>query len=652
VTAGALPLTLFLPWFEVEGAGRSSGWESFHRIDLILVAVSAIVMASSALRRSTGAGLARSVLAAAALALIARELLDPPAGSGASVLFGGEAALAIACFLLAVTVVDLIDRSPAHGSTARRGLVVGLACLGVFGAALTVRVSDLKSTPPGLYQDEAMNGVDASKAIDSGDYRLWYPDGGGREGLFINLQSLSVRAFGHEPWALRLMAAIVGAGVVTGIFLLGYLMFPAPRGALTGAAAAAMAGFGYWHLALSRLGLRVTMVGLVVVWFLVLLLAALRRYRRPIETRQGQWRRYAWWAAAGAIFGVGLHTYPAFRGAGLILLAAIAGSYRLVGNRRDWALGWAAFAVGGLVTASPMLIHFLQHPEHLRSRQEVAVWNAPDPWGAWWDSIKKTALMFTGPGDCNPRHNFPCRAELHPATAGLAGLGLIACLADLFRRPRADWPRFYSALPLVGLLALLLPVTLTFENLPHALRALGAAPFAYLLAGVGAAVLGQWLYGLRTAAVLRAAAAAALLAAILWAATDDTRLYFDEWPKRADVGPAFSLPLVQQARFLESRPGRHYVVYEPDEERSPRREDGLSVGAGVSQFLLWDEWRAGRLVYVLRQDAPGLDVDKPAIVGTIPGEVDEADSLIAELESRYRDGSVISDDDGQRYFVR
>jgi hypothetical protein len=532
---------------------------------------------------------------------------------------------------------------------ARRGVIVALACLGVFAAALTVRVYDIKETPPGLYFDEALNGVDASKAIDSGDYHLWYADHNGREGLFINLQSLSVRAFGHEPWALRLMAALVGAGVVAGIFLLGYLMFPGTLGTVTGAAAATLAGFGYWHLALSRVGFRATMVGLVVVWFLVLLVAALRRYRRPAEGKP--WHRYARWAGAGAVFGLGLHTYPAFRGSGLIVVAALAGTYFLMGNRRDWAIAWAAFAVGALVTAGPMLIHFLNYPEHLRSRQEVAVWNEADPWAAWWDSIKKTALMFSGPGDCNPRHNYPCRAQLHPVTAALAGLGVLVCLAGLFRRSSDDWRRFCTGLLLVAPLAILIPVTLTADALPHALRALGAAPFAYLLAGLGAAMIAQWLYRLRAPIALRAAAVAALVGAMLWAVIADTRLYFDKFPDRADIGPAFSTRLVAQARFLESRPGRHYLAFQPDQPLA--RADGLSVAAAVSQFLLWDEFRDGRLVYFLIGEAPSFRIDKPAAVGVVRSKVPGAtEAVMAELESRYPDGRVVTSPNGQQYFVR
>jgi hypothetical protein len=203
---------------------------------------------------------------------------------------------------------------------------------------------------------------------------------------------------------------------------------------------------------------------------------------------------------------------------------------------------------------------------------------------------------------------------------------------------------------LVGLVAMLVPVAVTFEGLPHALRALGSAPFAYLLAGLGAAVLGGWLYGLRMPTVARAAAVAGLGAAILWAAAADTRLYLDEFPERDDLGPSFSVPLVEQADFLETRPGRWYVVYAP---HGDWREDGLGLGTAVSQFLLWDEFRDGRLVYVSKEDAPELDVDKPATVAVLSGEPGNwPGGVMADLEARYPNGRVVSGPNGERYFVR
>ena len=138
VTAGALPMTLFLPWFEVAGQERNSGWEAFHRTDLILVALCVLVIASTAARRSTGLSLARVVLAAAALAAIARELSHPPAGSEAATLFGGEAALAIACVLLAATIAELVPAEAVRRPGLRAGLLLAAVVIGAMLAPLVL----------------------------------------------------------------------------------------------------------------------------------------------------------------------------------------------------------------------------------------------------------------------------------------------------------------------------------------------------------------------------------------------------------------------------------------------------------------------------------------------------------------------------------
>ena len=118
LTAGTLVATLFLDWFEVMGRGRFSGWESFHRTDLVLVALCVGVIACTVFSRWRGAGLVRIVLAGAAVVVILSELLDPPTGSDVTTIFiGGAAALVIACVLLASTLLSVRQRSEASGRT-------------------------------------------------------------------------------------------------------------------------------------------------------------------------------------------------------------------------------------------------------------------------------------------------------------------------------------------------------------------------------------------------------------------------------------------------------------------------------------------------------------------------------------------------------
>src|SRR5687767_1530241 len=109
--AGALPATLFLDWFEVADQGRFTGWESFNRTDLVLVALCLGLMACAAVPRWRGASLVRILFAGAAVAVIARELANPPAGTVATtVLFGGKAAVVIACGLLALALLAARQR--------------------------------------------------------------------------------------------------------------------------------------------------------------------------------------------------------------------------------------------------------------------------------------------------------------------------------------------------------------------------------------------------------------------------------------------------------------------------------------------------------------------------------------------------------------
>src|SRR3989344_2129322 len=83
-----------------------------------------------------------------------------------------------------------------------------------------LRVANLTSVPPGLYPDEAMNGSNALEALSTGEFKIFYPENNGREGLFINIQAMFVATLGNEPWALRLPSAIFGMFTVLGLYFL------------------------------------------------------------------------------------------------------------------------------------------------------------------------------------------------------------------------------------------------------------------------------------------------------------------------------------------------------------------------------------------------------------------------------------------------
>ena len=86
--------------------------------------------------------------------------------------------------------------------------------------AAYLRVANIESVPPGLYPDEAMNGNNALEALDTHDFKVFYPENNGREGLFINIQAIFISFLGNEPWVLRLPSVIFGILTVLGIYFL------------------------------------------------------------------------------------------------------------------------------------------------------------------------------------------------------------------------------------------------------------------------------------------------------------------------------------------------------------------------------------------------------------------------------------------------
>ena len=79
-----------------------------------------------------------------------------------------------------------------------------------------LRLYALDSSPPGIQPDEAMNANDAFTSPG----KVFYPENGGREGLYMNLTALSFRIFGPSPFSLRLVSALIGILTVLGLYFL------------------------------------------------------------------------------------------------------------------------------------------------------------------------------------------------------------------------------------------------------------------------------------------------------------------------------------------------------------------------------------------------------------------------------------------------
>ena len=90
----------------------------------------------------------------------------------------------------------------------------------ILAIAAFFRLWQLDSVPPGLYPDVAINGNEAINSLKTGNFKVFYPENNGREGLMMWLVALSFSIFGVSIWSIKIVAAIIGILTVLGVYLL------------------------------------------------------------------------------------------------------------------------------------------------------------------------------------------------------------------------------------------------------------------------------------------------------------------------------------------------------------------------------------------------------------------------------------------------
>lgn len=134
--------------------------------------------------------------------------------------------------------------------------------LAILILAIFLRLWQIDSVPPGLYPDIAINGNDALDTLATGQFKVFYPENNGREGLFIWLIALSFKIFGPAVWSLRLVSAVFGIFTVWGLYLLTRRLFNKNIALLS----SFFLAVSFWHINFSRLGFRAILVPFFLVW--------------------------------------------------------------------------------------------------------------------------------------------------------------------------------------------------------------------------------------------------------------------------------------------------------------------------------------------------------------------------------------------------
>lgn len=448
----------------------------------------------------------------------------------------------------------------------KRELLIVLTILIVAGF---FRLYVLDSVPPGLYPDEAVNGNDALEALDTGEFKIFYPDNNGREGLYVNILAVFFKFFGPYIWVIRLTSAVLGILTILFLYLLAREMFNWQIASLS----SFFLAVSFWHVNFSRIGFR----GILVPLMAVLVFYFLWRGFKYLRNRD--------FLLCGVFLGLGMYTYAPFWLIPLAVIATLLVFWQKI--KKDYSLskyeelrgkyitGFAYILVFSILVAAPILFLAYNEPRMFFERiNQVSIFSAANPLLELAKSAGKTLAMFNFAGDSNWRHNFSGQPQLFWAIGIFFLAGFLRAIWKCLRMKRKHGHFSASQSLLLGwFFILLIPSFLSAEGVPHALRSIGVVPVVMIFAAEGI----WWFYDklrdwyaagdvkhesghlfhrlAKTRAkegnILAFIILLVFLSVVGWHQYDQ---YFNQWAGRSEVKEHFSKDLVDLGAEMDAMP--------------------------------------------------------------------------------------------------
>jgi len=270
----------------------------------------------------------------------------------------------------------------------------------ILAIATFFRLWKLTLIPPGLYPDVAINGNDALETLRTGNFKVFYPENNGREGLMMWLIALSFSVFGVNIWSIKIVAAIIGILTVLGLYFLTKELFQI--GNWKNEVIALLASFflatSFWHVNFSRIGFRAILLPFILVFGFYFLLKGFRT------------QRFLNFIVSGILFGFGFYTYISYRFIVLLLPLVLLcwwSIYQKEKLQKKYLSLVICYLSLVILIALPLGIYFLQHPQNFISRaSQTSVFSTENPLKELTKSFIFHLGMFNFYGDPNWRHNF------------------------------------------------------------------------------------------------------------------------------------------------------------------------------------------------------------------------------------------------------
>ncbi|MGB9609013.1 MAG: hypothetical protein ACPL3E_01410, partial [Minisyncoccia bacterium] len=398
----------------------------------------------------------------------------------------------------------------------------------------------------------------------------------------INIQALFLKLIQkNEPWVLRLPSAIFGFLTVLGIYFLALELFKKIKNyklekdleeenklktsnqfnfnekiALFSAFILATC---FWHINFSRIGFRAIMAPFLSVWAIYFLLKSLNNLKNK--------NFYVYAILGGIFFGLGFYTYIAYRIMPLLLLPIFWFYFKktkLENLTKNFYFNWTIFLLTTFFVALPIGIYFLKNPKDFLGRTtQISIFNSGHLWQDLFLNILKTLGMFNFVGDFNWRHNLAGKPELD----AIIGLFFLLGIWLLIKNRKDENIKFINWILFGWFILAMLPVIISNEGLPHALRAILMLPPVIIISAFGGIMLYEKLMSspkiyqnIKNQNLVFALSIILLLVVLLNSYSN----YFIVWANDQNTKDAFSANYVELGKTLNSLPKeiKKYIVVE------------------------------------------------------------------------------------------
>ena len=510
----------------------------------------------------------------------------------------------------------------------KRGEVLFL--LIILTIASFFRLWKLSIIPPGLYPDEAINGNEAITL--SG--RVFYPENNGREGLYINLISLSFAIFGPSIWAMRFVSAIIGVLTVLGLYLLtkeliNQLTDNKKQETRIALLASFFLAVSFWHINFSRIVFRAILLPFILVFAFYFLFLGFRT------------KKTHHLIISGIFFGLGFYTYISYRFIVLLLACVLISFwfiYKKQGLQKKFLFSIFYFLFSIFLIALPIGIYFLKNPEDFLGRATpISIFATENPLEEFGKSLVLHLVMFNFYGDPNWRHNFSGSPQLFWPIGifFLVGIGLsIKKIVEALRKKGCLLFTVYCFL-LSLFFIMLLPGVLTYEGIPHALRTIGVIPSVYIFAALGGIYSYNWLNN-----KIKNKNLFFVFCSLFFVLLTFTQFYkyFFCWGQHPEVANAFSKDYVDFGNYLNSLPQdiQKYIIVNRSGVPVPW-PDGLPMPAQTPMFMERTKFGKTNSIYLLPDRLNEIKIDERKTI-ILPMAFDEG--LLWELKTRFPQGEV------------